>query len=79
MARGPLPMGAGAGVASGTSPGVMFWLNVAYKALPPMARVALAQQVKAWAEKAEQDAQNDMAPRDPFAPRTYDTTGQTRP
>jgi hypothetical protein len=78
MPRGPLPAAAGDAPGSG-SPGVMFWLNVAYRALPPMARVALAQQVRAWAEKAEQDALNDMAPRDPVASRIYDTTGQTRP
>ena len=80
MARGPLPPDA----AASSNPGLMFWLNAAYKALPPRARIALAQQVKAWAEKAEGDARADMRPEpgpNDFAAHgagVYDTTGQQR-
>lgn len=75
--RGPLPPGE---AVPGT--GVFFWLNVAYQALPPIARLTLARQVRAWATKAEQDAQAEMQPtaENEFrAHGAYDTTGHTRP
>jgi hypothetical protein len=78
MARGPLPPGTES-VSSPAGSGVMFYLNILWRATPPMARVALAQQVRAWAEKAEQDAMGEMTSREPFGSRAYDTTGQTRP
>ena len=77
MSRGPLPIG--------TSPpnganGVLWWLNFAYGRLPPIARLALAQHVGAWAQKAEQDARTEIERAGWNQGRsTYDTTCQTRP
>lgn len=86
MARGPIPVerfisaaagAASAKAASSAETGVFYWLNLFYRALPPIARVALASQVRMWAEKAERDAQVELA-REQF-PGVYDTTGQHRP
>ena len=83
MARGPLPVerfiaaaASSASQASASNSGVFYWLNVFYSGLPPIARVALANQVRLWAEKAEREAQQQLA-REQW-PGAFDTTGNPR-
>lgn len=86
MTRGPLPRTAVAAAsgAAAADPGGWQWsalfklLQTVFEALPPLARIAVAQQVQTWAMKAEQDAKEEMTGQVFRAQGVRDTTGHTR-
>ena len=85
MPRGPLPRGMAGREAAGSvggGLGIVGLLELALAATPPMARVALARTVRAWADRVQREALEQMgqAPEEDAEPRreTWTTTGHTR-
>lgn len=81
MPRGPLPPTEGT---SAAGLGVLGILEFTLSKLPPQARVLLANQVQAWAERVRREALAQMQPRPseddiPSHGATYTTTGHERP
>ena len=81
MPRGPLPPTEGA---SAAGLGVLGILEFTLRKLPPQARVLLANQVGAWADRVRREALAQMQPppsAEDFSSQsaTYTTTGHERP
>lgn len=64
---------------TGTARTLIGLLQTAYAALPPIARVTLASQVRMWAERSENEARTELERQQWQQPGTYDTTGRSWP